>query len=1206
MADLKDIINYIEKKEESEKSSKPFEEWISTKEGKTVVDSLPMQERSFLKDIVNRYQGSNLSKVLKAVKKLSDKEIKISVSREFNKGGTPMMKRQMELFEDGGLKEEGGMIEPESGNVVPSGSSREEVADDIPAMLSEGEFVFPADVTRYIGLDKLMSLRQDAKMGLAQMESMGQMGEERDASKDEELPFGMADLIVVSESGEPLEMAEGGVAGTRQLSTSAVPTRVNRRTTFKEIMGQNRIIFKEYRNAAGESMTIAFLGNVPLYPIPDGYTYYDPNNPDSHPSTGIGGTAPPTQPNILVKETPEYGGELDSLGRPVGSVHTPPNYSVMNNAEFTSAMTTKHTKGLNTDKIALSLISIVAPPVGTIATIAHYKDVQLDIARMEARKSQGSLTTEQTKALDAAIATAKGKIGGAFAKSVLNITDSIAKALGLNPQQIEQYKNNATQATNAAVNTETNNNENVNTFVSNATKQLTFKDQAKIAPSFTKTTDKVVSGTPSVDKPGEINPYGAALTLTPQQLANQQMISKQVFTPQQIANQQMTSGQSFTPASPSNNIVDSTKPSNVADSIIQKSMPTAEFNPVTGQLESKLPFTPVAPPTFDQLVSNKAAVGRPIDRIDPMLGMPMDASMIDTSNIKNINPTLGMPMEPSMKPSGGIGFIPDNTTPNLSPSIEVKTDDYGNAFSPQAQLDMFNLGYGQQTGMPGMTGFGGGYQPASQPSTAPAAGVGYDIGITSPASTSPVAAGQGFDIGVEAPQTALGIDTPAMVSYGSGEIAAPFGYYQQQVKDIPGAADFDTSSNIPAELQEPVGDPVAASVVPTPAPAQTIGDLESQYSTSPSNVPTAQQLSNQQMSTNQIMGLTPTAPAAGVGYDIGIGDTGITSSPTLTEDFRFLEAPVKTAPVKTPVVKTPVVKKYDTSSLVSGAYTGSGMGGVISEGGNIAGVTGPEGVVPDVNNPGYVSKVEKTLSNGNVTEHTVFSNSLGQLYAKNPFGSTFTVTKNKNGTFTAGEKTPKDFLTDAQPKNILTSLFSSTTNVPDVPDVPDGPDSNESDNQAGGGFAYSGGGTEANTGTGTGDLGSISVGEKGRGGGEDGGGADGPDGPKIVCTEMYRQTNLDDWAKAMKMWDVYQRKYLTPVHEVGYHWLFKPYVRGMKKSTILTSLGSLLAEKRTQHIKHILTKGKAKDNLIGKIWCSIIHPIVYTAGKVKLYTEKRY
>ena len=87
MADLKDVINYIEKREESEKSSKPLEEWISTKEGKTVVDSLPMQERSFLKDIFNRYQGSTLSKVLGAVKKLSTDEIKLGVSKEFNNGG---------------------------------------------------------------------------------------------------------------------------------------------------------------------------------------------------------------------------------------------------------------------------------------------------------------------------------------------------------------------------------------------------------------------------------------------------------------------------------------------------------------------------------------------------------------------------------------------------------------------------------------------------------------------------------------------------------------------------------------------------------------------------------------------------------------------------------------------------------------------------------------------------------------------------------------------------------------------------------------------------------------------------------------------------------------------------------------------------------------------------------------------------------------
>lgn len=105
-------------------------------------------------------------------------------------------------------------------------------------------------------------------------------------------------------------------------------------------------------------------------------------------------------------------------------------------------------------------------------------------------------------------------------------------------------------------------------------------------------------------------------------------------------------------------------------------------------------------------------------------------------------------------------------------------------------------------------------------------------------------------------------------------------------------------------------------------------------------------------------------------------------------------------------------------------------------------------------------------------------------------------------------------------------------------------------------------------------------------------------GSKIVCTEMYRQTQLDDWSRAIKIWDIYQRRYLSPQHEIGYHWLFKPYVKGMRKSSILTKLGAELASRRTQHLKHILTKGKAKDSLIGKIWCSIIHPIVGTVGRV--------
>tara|TARA_E500000318_G_C3533442_1_gene201575 strand:- start:66 stop:1241 length:1176 start_codon:yes stop_codon:yes gene_type:complete len=108
----------------------------------------------------------------------------------------------------------------------------------------------------------------------------------------------------------------------------------------------------------------------------------------------------------------------------------------------------------------------------------------------------------------------------------------------------------------------------------------------------------------------------------------------------------------------------------------------------------------------------------------------------------------------------------------------------------------------------------------------------------------------------------------------------------------------------------------------------------------------------------------------------------------------------------------------------------------------------------------------------------------------------------------------------------------------------------------------------------------------------------GGDESKIVCTEMYRQTQLDDWAKAIKIWDVYQKKYLTPLHEIGYHWLFKPYVHGMKRSSILTATGAFLAKKRTQHLRHILTKGRAKDSFVGNVWCKIIHPIVYLVGKM--------
>ena len=114
-------------------------------------------------------------------------------------------------FRRGGLNDEGGEIDEVSGNEVPVGGTKKGVRDDIPAMVSEGEFVFPEDVVRYIGLDKLMTLRQQAKMGLKKMEAMGQMGNGDEATIPDDLPFDMTDLIIVAgDTGEELEMQEGG------------------------------------------------------------------------------------------------------------------------------------------------------------------------------------------------------------------------------------------------------------------------------------------------------------------------------------------------------------------------------------------------------------------------------------------------------------------------------------------------------------------------------------------------------------------------------------------------------------------------------------------------------------------------------------------------------------------------------------------------------------------------------------------------------------------------------------------------------------------------------------------------------------------------------------------------------------------------------------------------------------------------------------
>ena len=268
------------------------------------------------------------------------------------------MAKQMELFDDGGLMDEGGTTDPVSGNEVPPGSTQEEVRDDIPAQLSEGEFVVPADVVRYVGLENLMRMRQEAKQGLAEMEAMGQMGNSEEATMPDDLPFDEYDLEVEDDGQGELNLQTGGfippsfpnqvnpqtgvytLPGTgitgfqqyQQQPTGFTPTSAGIPTpyfqpvqfsgpqfttalqttnlpTFAETVGSQAGQYDElrtYQNDAGQTLQIPFKNGQPIYPIPEGYKpMADQPKPEEEQTT--------VTPTLGQTQVRDDGGDRDGL-----------------------------------------------------------------------------------------------------------------------------------------------------------------------------------------------------------------------------------------------------------------------------------------------------------------------------------------------------------------------------------------------------------------------------------------------------------------------------------------------------------------------------------------------------------------------------------------------------------------------------------------------------------------------------------------------------------------------------------------------------------------------------------------------------------------------------------------------------------------------------------------------------------------------------
>ena len=170
---------------------------------------------------------------------------------------------KIKSYAEGGFLDDGATVDPMSGNEVPTGSLQEEVRDDIPAQLSEGEFVVPADVVRFIGLDKLMKMRDSAKKGLASMEAEGQIGGSAAPAMPPEMsmqeePMDI-DAMIDGMEDDGMGFAEGGVATYASLMGNefgSVPTTKN----------------AVYMNAAGNKVFIPIVEGEPAYAPPEGYT----------------------------------------------------------------------------------------------------------------------------------------------------------------------------------------------------------------------------------------------------------------------------------------------------------------------------------------------------------------------------------------------------------------------------------------------------------------------------------------------------------------------------------------------------------------------------------------------------------------------------------------------------------------------------------------------------------------------------------------------------------------------------------------------------------------------------------------------------------------------------------------------------------------------------------------------------------------------
>jgi hypothetical protein len=167
-------------------------------------------------------------------------------------------------------------IDPVSGNEVPIGSTPKEVRDDIPAQLSEGEYVVPSDVVRFYGVRFFENLRAKAKFGYKDMADNGRIGGEPVDEPDMDMMFDVSELDF-EDDGEPMAMADGGYAlspGDEGYATMGALGLGSEGITagYGSAGSAPTVEVRTYVNESGHTIYITFINGEPQTSIPPGYT----------------------------------------------------------------------------------------------------------------------------------------------------------------------------------------------------------------------------------------------------------------------------------------------------------------------------------------------------------------------------------------------------------------------------------------------------------------------------------------------------------------------------------------------------------------------------------------------------------------------------------------------------------------------------------------------------------------------------------------------------------------------------------------------------------------------------------------------------------------------------------------------------------------------------------------------------------------------